>query len=159
MRWGLVSLLVLSCPWFVAVTIASHGEFLRFAIGKQVVHRLASDMEAHGGFPGYYPVVSTLVFYPWSALAAGRDRWRLGSPPAGPALGYLLGWTIGPLILLECFRTKLIHYYLPAFPPCALLVAWLILALAAEGINIRRWPLGRLSLGMLAGSGWRSRRS
>ena len=34
-------------------------------------------MEAHGGFPGYYPVVSTLVFYPWSALvpAAIAGAW------------------------------------------------------------------------------------
>ncbi len=118
LRWGLVSLLVLSCPWFVAVTIASHGEFLRFAIGKQVLHRLASDMEAHGGFPGYYPVISTLVFYPWSALLPAAVVGAWARRRLEPALGYLLGWTIGPLILLECFRTKLIHYYLPAFPSC-----------------------------------------
>jgi hypothetical protein len=70
-----------------------------------------------------------------------------------PALAYLLGWTIGPLVLLECFRTKLIHYYLPAFPSCALLVAWLVLSLAAEGVNIRRRHLGRLSMAMLVGIG------
>ncbi len=67
-RWGLVGLVILTVPWFVAISIASQGEFLRFAVGRQIVHRLASDMEAHGGFPGYYPVVSALVFYPWSAL-------------------------------------------------------------------------------------------
>ena len=59
---------LVSAPWFVVMSIASRGEFLRFAVGRQIIHRLASDMEAHGGFPGYYPIVSILAFYPWSAL-------------------------------------------------------------------------------------------
>ena len=111
-----------AAPGIVAVTIASRGEFLRFAVGNQILHRLASDMEAHGGFPGYYPVVSALVFYPWSALLPAAIAGAWARRKSDPDLGYLLGWTIGPLILLECFRTKLIHYYLPAFPACALLV-------------------------------------
>jgi hypothetical protein len=55
--------------------------------------------------------------------------------------------------LLEFSRTKLIHYYLPAFPAWALLVAWMVLAISAQGINIRRLPLGRLALALLAGIG------
>jgi 4-amino-4-deoxy-L-arabinose transferase-like glycosyltransferase len=153
LRWGLISMLVLTCPWFVAVTIASHGEFLRFAVGRQILDRVASDMETHGGFPGYYPIVSALVFYPWSALMPAALIGAWGRRRLDPALGYLLGWAIGPLLLLECFRTKLIHYYLPAFPACALLVAWLVLSLRAEDVNIRRWTLGRLSMAMLVGLG------
>ena len=144
---------ILTAPWFVAISIASAGEFLRFAVGRQIVHRLASDMEAHGGFPGYYPVVSALVFYPWSALvpAALAGAWMRRK--SDPNLGFLLGWAIGPLLLLECFRTKLIHYYLPAFPACALLTAWLVLSVTAEGVNIRRRPLGRLAMALLVGIG------
>jgi hypothetical protein len=52
-------------------------------------------------------------------------------------------------LLLECFRTKLIHYYLPALPACALLVAWLVLSVTAEGVNIRRRLLGRLGMALL----------
>jgi hypothetical protein len=55
--------------------------------------------------------------------------------------------------LLECFHTKLIHYYLPAFPAWALLLAWLVLSVSTEGVNIRQWPLGRLGLALLAGIG------
>jgi hypothetical protein len=54
-------------------------------------------------------------------------------------------------LLLECFRTKLIHYYLPAIPACALLTAWLVLSVTAEGVNIRRRPLGRLAMSLLVG--------
>jgi hypothetical protein len=60
---------------------------------------------------------------------------------------------IGPLLLLECFHTKLIHYYLPAFPACALLTAWLVMRVVAEGVNIRRKPLGRLAIALLVGIG------
>ena len=38
----------------MAVGIISHGEFFRFAVGNQVINRVASGMEEHGGFPGYY---------------------------------------------------------------------------------------------------------
>jgi 4-amino-4-deoxy-L-arabinose transferase-like glycosyltransferase len=153
LRWGLASLILLTCPWFVAVTVASHGDFLRFAVGKQIIGRLSSDMEAHGGFPGYYPVLASVVFYPWSALLPAAIAGAWARRRLDPSLSYLLGWTVGPLILLECFRTKLIHYYLPAFPSCALLVAWLVVTLEAEGANIRRWPLGRLSMVMLVAAG------
>ncbi len=70
-----------------------------------------------------------------------------------PILGFLMGWMIGPLFLLECFRTKLIHYYLPAFPACALLLAWLVLAIESEGVNIRRWRLGRFAIALLVAIG------
>jgi 4-amino-4-deoxy-L-arabinose transferase-like glycosyltransferase len=152
-RFGIPLFLLVVAPWFVGITIASRGDFLRFAVGRQIVHRMASDMEAHGGFPGYYPLVSALVFYPWSALfpVALTGAWLRRK--SSPGLGFLLGWIIGPLILLECFRTKLIHYYLPAFPAGALLVAWLVLAVESDGVNIRRWPLGRLAIALLVGMG------
>jgi 4-amino-4-deoxy-L-arabinose transferase-like glycosyltransferase len=145
-RWGLAGLLLLTGPWFVAISIASNGEFLRFAIGKQIVRRV-------GGFLGYYPIVSTLVFYPWSALVPAAIAGAWARRKTNPHLSFLLGWIIGPLILLECFQTKLIHYYLPAFPACALLVGWLVLSISAEEVNIRRQPLGRVGMALLIGIG------
>ena len=150
-RRGLIGFAIVTAPWFITISLVSAGEFLRFAVGRQIVHRLASDMEAHGGFPGYYPAISALVFYPWSALlpAALAGAWMRRK--ADPNMGFLLGWAIGPLLLLECFRTKLIHYYLPAFPACALLTASLVMSVAAEGVNIRRRPFGRLAMALLVG--------
>jgi 4-amino-4-deoxy-L-arabinose transferase-like glycosyltransferase len=110
-------------------------------------------MEAHGGFPGYYPVIATLVFYPWSALVPAAILGAWLRRKSNPELGFLLGWVLGPLLLLECFQTKLIHYYLPAFPACALLLAWLVLTASAEGGTIRRQALGRLGLAILVGVG------
>jgi 4-amino-4-deoxy-L-arabinose transferase-like glycosyltransferase len=152
-RNGLIALAILTLPWFVAISIASKGEFLRFAIGRQILHRVSTDMEAHGGFPGYYPAISTLVFYPWSAFipAALVGAWLRRK--SNHSLGFLIGWAIGPLLLLECFQTKLIHYYLPAFAACALLLAWFTGSIVADEVNIRRRPLGRLGVALLVGIG------
>jgi 4-amino-4-deoxy-L-arabinose transferase-like glycosyltransferase len=152
-RKGAAMFIVLVAPWFAWVTVASGGDFLRFAIGRQIVNRMASDMEAHGGFPGYYPVISALVFYPWSALVPVALLAAVMRRKSSPALAFLMGWMIGPLILLECFRTKLIHYYLPAFPAFALLLGWCVVVIESEGVNIRRWTLGRLTLALLVAIG------
>ena len=66
-------------------------------------------LREHGGFPGYYVVLSLLTFYPWSALlppALGGGWLRRRDDPA---MGFLLGWIAGPLVFLELVRTKLIH--------------------------------------------------
>ncbi len=152
-RWGLPLFLLVTAPWYIAVGILSRGEFFRFALGKQVAERVVSGVESHGAFPGYYVLASLLLFHPWVGLlpAAIRGAWE--QRKARPEFGFLLGWVVGPLLLLESVRTKLVHYYLPAYPACALLGAWLVVALTTEGVNLRRWPLGRLGLALLGGVG------
>ncbi len=69
-RWrlGLVIFAGLTVPWYVAVGVLSRGEFFRFAVQTQIVQRISTGLEQHGGFPGYYAVLSLPMFYPWSAL-------------------------------------------------------------------------------------------
>jgi 4-amino-4-deoxy-L-arabinose transferase-like glycosyltransferase len=152
-RWGLLACLLIAAPWYVHIALMSRGEFVRFAVGTQLVQRVASGMEEHGGFPGYYLVLSLVAFYPWSAMAPSAlvEAWRRRR--SNPSLAFLLGWVIGPWILLECVRTKLLHYYLPAYPALALVVAWLVEATVREGLSMRRRSLGRLGMGLLGGIG------
>ena len=152
-RWGLPLFLLIVAPWLVAVGVISRGEFFRFALGHQVARRVVSGVEEHGGFPGYYFVTSLLTFHPWSALlpAAFLGAWERRR--SDPAFGFLLGWVVGPFLLLECVRTKLVHYYLPAYPACALLAAWLVGRVVRDGVNVRDLPLGRLGLAVLVGVG------
>ena len=152
-RWGLLLFTILVAPWFVAIGVVTGGDFYRVAIGSQVIERLSTQMEQHGGFPGYYPVTTVLAFYPWSALLPTALVVGFFRRKKDPAIGFLLGWAIGPMILLECIRTKLVHYYLPSYPACALLVATLVAAVADSERNLRRWPLGRLATGLLVGVG------
>jgi 4-amino-4-deoxy-L-arabinose transferase-like glycosyltransferase len=150
-RWGPALFALIAAPWYLAVGILSRGEFFRFAISTQLIDRMKTGIEEHGGFPGYYLATTLATFHPWSALlpAAALAAWSRRKTQ--PAFGFLLGWVVGPLILLEAVQTKLVHYFLPAYPACALLASWLIVAVAREEVTIRRWPLGRLSLGLLGG--------
>lgn len=155
LRWraGLAWFVLLAAPWFLAIGIESRGDFFRVAMGHHVIHRVATGMEQHGAFPGFYVLTSLVTFHPWSALLPAALLGAWSRRRMHPELAFLLGWVVGPLILLECVRTKLVHYYLPAYPACALLAAWLIVVVSREEVNLRRWPLGRLSLGLLAGVG------
>ncbi len=152
-RWGLAGFATLTLPWFLAIGIMTRGEFFRVAVGQQIVTRVVHALEEHGGFPGYYLVATLLTFYPWSTLLPVAILGAWVCRRRTPALAILLGWVIGPLILLECARTKLVHYYLPAYPACALLAAWLVETLGRAGINLRRCPLGRVGLGTFAALG------
>jgi 4-amino-4-deoxy-L-arabinose transferase-like glycosyltransferase len=156
LRWrrGLAGFVALTLPWYVAIGLATRGEFYRFALGLQGIGRVTEGIEEHGGFPGYYLVLGMITFFPWSSFlpAAVRAAWK--QRKARPEFGYVLGWIVGPLVLLECVRTKLIHYYLPALPPCALLVAWLVEAVARDVKSLRRWPLGSVGIGLLVGFGF-----
>ncbi|MFO0950809.1 MAG: glycosyltransferase family 39 protein [Isosphaeraceae bacterium] len=152
-KWGVPLFLLVAAPWYVAIGVISHGDFYRFAVGKQIAERVTTGMEQHGGFPGYYVVTSLAMFHPWSALVPAAALAAWARRRVDPRFGFLLGWVVGPLVLLECVKTKMVHYYLPAYPAAALLGAWLVCEIEAEGVNVRRWPLGRAAVGLLGGVG------
>ncbi|WP_337175040.1 glycosyltransferase family 39 protein [Paludisphaera sp.] len=152
-RRGALICLTLAAPWFVLMIGSTRGEFMEVAIKQQLLQRVSTEMEEHGAYPGYYAAMSTVLFFPWSclvpmALVAAWKRRKVD-----PNLAYLIAWVVGPMIMLECVRTKLIHYYLPAFPACALLAAWVVKSVARQEVTLRRWPLGGLAQGMIAGIG------
>jgi 4-amino-4-deoxy-L-arabinose transferase-like glycosyltransferase len=121
--WGVPLLLVLTLPWAVAAWRATDGAFFAEAVGRHVVARSLTALESHGGFPGFYPLTATAVAFPLLAfaLAAASGRWRqLRSSTDGQLL---LAWWLAPLVVLELLGTKLVHYWLPAYPAAALVVA------------------------------------
>lgn len=131
--WGPAVLLAIVLPWALAAEEASRGAFFRVAIGHHVLQRSLSTLEHHQGFPGIYILAIFVLGFPWAAQlpAALRKAWdqRRNS---GEIL-FLLGWVLGPLILLESLKTRLVHYELPVFAGAILL----ILALEEKTQSIR----------------------
>lgn len=152
-RWGPLICLAIVLPWNLAIMLRSKGEYYDVAVGYHIVRRMTTGIEEHGGFPGYYLVLSALTCFPWSSLLPAALYGAWSRRRESPVFGFLLGWVVGPLFLLEFVRTKLIHYYLPSFPAWALLIGWLVAAVSRSEIGLGQWPLGRLALRLLSRMG------
>lgn len=154
-RWGLPLAAAIVVPWNVAIMVRSHGAYYGVAVGYHIIQRATSGIEQHGGFPGYYVVIGFLTFFPWSALVPAAFAAAWTRRREDPRAGFLTGWLIGPLVLLECVRTKLIHYYLPAIPAAALLVGWFVARVLDDPARsaIRDWKLGRFGCRAIGGVG------
>ena len=154
--WGVPLLLAVTLPWAIAATVATHGAFLREAIGEHVMSRSFSEFEGHGFFPGFYVVTAVIVAFPWFAWLF--DGLRSGRAVVGDfQFRFLAAWLLGPLVLVELVQTKLVHYWMPSYPAGILLVVgWAVAGerlestgrgvmrslLLAGGLTVAVAPLG-----------------
>ena len=134
--WGLPLMLAAVLPWFVAIGLATHGQFFAEAIGGDLGRKLNSGDDAHWGPPGLHLLLLPVLLLPAAAALPGalRQAWR---DRARPATRLLLAWIVPSWVVFEAAPTKLPHYTLPLYPAlCLLAAAWL---LALERTPIRRW--------------------
>jgi 4-amino-4-deoxy-L-arabinose transferase-like glycosyltransferase len=124
-RWGVVLMLAVVLPWFVAIGIATHGAFFRESVGGDLGRKLAGGDDGHGAPPGYYLLLLALTLFPagFIVLRALPASWAARREPV---VRFLLAWAIPAWIVFEVVPTKLPHYPLPIYPALCLLAAhWL----------------------------------
>jgi 4-amino-4-deoxy-L-arabinose transferase-like glycosyltransferase len=142
-KWGTFLAVLITAPWLIAVYSAVGPAFFTESVGNQIVRRLGESFDQRFLPPGYYAVTAILCLAPWTgfvllALVRRRHRYRERSAEA-----FLLAWTIGPMILLELFRSKQPHYFAPAYPAMMLLAASMLAPLVRGEYLWRRDFLGR----------------
>src|SRR6266403_6270500 len=117
--WGLMWLLVLVLPWFIAIFWRAGDTFFADSIGGDMLSKLAAQ-ESHGAPPGLYLLLFWVTFWPGSPLAglAAPAVWRARREPGAQ---YLLAWLVPSWIVFELVLTKLPHYVLPLYPAIAIL--------------------------------------
>lgn len=117
--WGLMWMLVLVLPWFVAIFWRAGDAFFADSIGGDMLSKMAAQ-ESHGAPPGLYFLLFWVTFWPGAALAgmAAPAVWRARREPGAQ---YLLAWLIPSWIVFELVLTKLPHYVLPLYPAIAIL--------------------------------------
>jgi 4-amino-4-deoxy-L-arabinose transferase-like glycosyltransferase len=158
---GLALLLIVTVPWFVAVTRATHGMFLTRALHEDLLPKLVGSHEGHGAPPGYFALILTISMWPASYLlwpAIGRAARRC----AEPAVRFLLAWAIPSWVAFELIPTKLPHYTLPLHPAFAILIALALNEFIQDSTTLRFATLTRAwvsfwslcSLGILAAFVW-----
>jgi 4-amino-4-deoxy-L-arabinose transferase-like glycosyltransferase len=122
---GIIWLLVLVLPWFLAIMGRAGSTFIAESVGRDLLSKVFSAQEAHGAPPGYYVALYWLTFWPAATLtlmaapgvwAARRER----------GARFLLAWIVPAWIVFELVVTKLPHYVLPLYPAFAILIAGVI---------------------------------
>ena len=132
---------VVAGPWYVAVSIATEGEWLAGFIGTHNVHRFMHPMEGHSGSIFYYVAAILAGFFPGSCFlpiavvhATGDSRRRAAR---AHSQAFLLCWAGCYLAVFSAAATKLPNYVAPCYPALALLTgAWLTASL--RNITARR---------------------
>ncbi|MGY8665552.1 glycosyltransferase family 39 protein [Bradyrhizobium sp. UFLA05-109] len=119
--WGLMWVLVLVLPWFIAIFWRAGDAFFADSVGGDMLSKLGAQ-ESHGAPPGLYLVLFWITFWPGAPLAAmaAPAVWRARREPGAQ---YLLAWLIPSWIVFEAVLTKLPHYVLPLYPAIAILTA------------------------------------
>src|SRR6476660_1079917 len=117
--WGLMWLLVLVLPWFVAIFWRAGETFFTDSVGGDMLAKFVGQ-ESHGAPPGLYLLLFWVTFWPGAPLAgmAAPAVWRARREPGAQ---YLLAWLIPSWIVSELVLTKLPHYVLPLYPAIAIL--------------------------------------
>jgi 4-amino-4-deoxy-L-arabinose transferase-like glycosyltransferase len=117
--WGLMWMLVLVLPWFVAIFWRAGDAFFADSIGGDMLSKLAAQ-ESHGAPPGLYLLLFWVTFWPGAPLAgmAAPAVWRARREPGAQ---YLLAWLVPSWMVFELVLTKLPHYVLPLYPAIAIL--------------------------------------
>ena len=118
---GLVWMLLLVLPWFVAIFLKSGDSFFENSLGGDMLSKIASPMESHGAPPGLYFTLFWVTFWPGAAMAgmAAPAVWRARREPGAQ---FLLAWVVPAWIIFELVITKLPHYVLPLYPAIAILI-------------------------------------
>jgi 4-amino-4-deoxy-L-arabinose transferase-like glycosyltransferase len=134
---GVIWMLLLVTPWFVAIAAKSGMTFFTDAIGHDMLAKVTGGQESHGAPPGYYLLLFFLTFWPGAVLSglAVPAVWRARREPGTQ---FLLAWLIPSWLVFEAVVTKLPHYVLPLYPAIAILIAGI---LDKGGLAKARWMI------------------
>lgn len=132
---GVVWLILIALPWFVAIYLRVGGTFLIDSVGKDMLAKVGGAQESHGAPPGLYFILFFVTFFPGSILAplAAPAVWAVRGEPAAR---FLLAWLVPSWIVFEAVVTKLPHYVLPLYPAIAILIAG---AVESKVLSRRLW--------------------
>ncbi|MDR3423773.1 MAG: glycosyltransferase family 39 protein [Alphaproteobacteria bacterium] len=138
---GIPYALLLIAPWFIAISLQSHGAFMQQSAGHDLLAKLWQGQNKTMRLPGTHALWMPVVFFPFSlfVVLAIPDVWKNRSEAA---VKFCLGWIVPAWIVFELALTKLPHYVLPAYPAIALLAAhFLVKGLPTVSETKRRFSL------------------
>ena len=124
---GFLLFLLISIPWFVAITIISDGLFWHESAINDLLNKVRSGQESHGFPPGYYSILMLLMFWPGVVfipilLKKIFKDFKLSFLKKDYEI-FIFFWFAVPLILYEFIPTKLPHYIFPSYAALSILLS------------------------------------
>ena len=133
--YGVVWLVVLALPWFIAIYARAGNAFLVNSLVHDTLGKIANSQESHGAPPGYYVVLFFATFFP-ACILAGLAAPEVWAKRREAPIRFLLAWLVPSWLVFELSVTKLPHYVMPLYPAIAILTAG---AVEAKALSRRRW--------------------
>ena len=75
-RYGLLGFALVTVPWYLAVAVITRGEFLHFAVGKQIVERVTTRWRSMADSPAITPSSRCSPFIPGRPWSPPRSSPR-----------------------------------------------------------------------------------
>ena len=136
---GLVLVLALVAPWFVAIAVKSGGAFYGEAVGHDMLGKVGTAQTQHWAPPGTYLLVIFATFWPAAAFAAMALPFAWANRRED-GIAFLTAWVLPSWLVFEAVPTKLPHYVLPLCTALAILAVTAV----ARGAVHRDRPGARL---------------
>ncbi len=128
---GLSIAIAIVAPWFIAIMAGDQSSFVSDAVQKDLIPKLLSGQEAHGGVPGLYAMIAIATLWPGSLFLLPA-LVRAFKERAQPGVRFCLAWAVPSWIVFELVPTKLPHYPLPVYPALCLLIAAALFAVRED---------------------------
>ncbi|GEP11487.1 ArnT family glycosyltransferase [Methylobacterium gnaphalii] len=128
---GLLLVLAIVAPWFIAIAWKTGGEFFAASVGKDMLAKVGSGTERHWGPPGFYAIAFFATFWPAAIFSALAIPFAWVNRRDDHVV-FLLAWIVPSWIVFEAVATKLPHYVLPLYPAVAILT---VVALVRGGFD------------------------
>ena len=152
---GVAVFLLVTAPWFIAVSLAN-PEFPQFFFIHEHLERYTSTVHQREGGYWYFVPVFLLGIFPWVAVTL-RSLIRPGfisHPPGEPAFDaerFLWSFALVVFVFFSIGQSKLPSYILPMMPVVAVMAGR---RLAVEGYHrIDAWLLAIMAVALLL-TGW-----
>lgn len=165
---GVLLMLVLTLPWYLAAEAKTPGFLHYFLVGEHFLRFVdagwAGDLygSAHQRMRGTIWLYWLLATFPWGLVALwlllrraqATGWWRgLANLRQDGRLVFLLGWSLATPVFFTAAGNILWTYLLPALPAFSVLLARALerseQASAAESVSPRHWPAALVPVGVL----------
>lgn len=117
---GVLWMLLLALPWFIAVHARAGGTEL--AVARDLFTRLLPGAEGGSAPPGYYWLLFWVLFWPVSPLAVLATGFAWRHRHEAP-VQLLVAWIVPGWLMFELIVVKTPHHVLPFGPAIAILIA------------------------------------